>query len=183
MAILKVAQPRQVQLYHFWLLKHLVDILLSWYCWDACKKIAVTSAVSNLTLWLCVPVLARVVVTKHLDGFDTWIGLQRLDISLINPLTYTPVKMSLNLYGWSNTVSKVDKYFSVHTPRFTSLMPSGWVFILFCVLLRMTEGVGSAMLTTAAFALLPELFPNHVGTLMVCTSLSLLWSWLMSPLV
>ena len=46
-------------------------------------------------------------------------------------------------------------------------MPSGWVFILFCVLLRMTEGVGSAMFFTSAFALLPELFPKHVATVMV----------------
>jgi len=43
--------------------------------------------------------------------------------------------------------------FSGHTLWFTILMPSGWVFILFCVLLRMTEGFGSAMLGTAAFAL------------------------------
>ena len=44
---------------------------------------------------------------------------------------------------------------------------SGWMFSTFCVLLRMTEGVGSAMFFTAAFAVLPELFPNHVGTVMV----------------
>ena len=53
------------------------------------------------------------------------------------------------------------------THSFTAMMPSGWVFILFCILLRMTEGVGSAMLSTASFSLLPELFPNRLATVMV----------------
>lgn len=51
--------------------------------------------------------------------------------------------------------------------RFVSELPSGWIFILFCVLLRMTEGVGSAMLFTAVFTLLPEYYPSKVGTIMV----------------
>jgi MFS family permease len=42
-------------------------------------------------------------------------------------------------------------------------MPYGWVFITFAVLLRMTEGVGSALSFTAIYTLLPELFPNRVG--------------------
>ena len=35
------------------------------------------------------------------------------------------------------------------------------------MLLRLTEGVGSAMFLTAAFGVLPELFPKNVATVMV----------------
>ncbi|XP_064392257.1 MFS-type transporter SLC18B1-like isoform X2 [Halichondria panicea] len=41
---------------------------------------------------------------------------------------------------------------------------SGWMFATLCIILRMTEGVGSAMFFTACYALIPELFPNHIGT-------------------
>ena len=51
-------------------------------------------------------------------------------------------------------------------------MSSGWIFVTFCVLLRMVEGVGSAMFITAAFTLLPLLFPNSVGTMTVSNALS-----------
>jgi hypothetical protein len=51
--------------------------------------------------------------------------------------------------------------------RFVAELPSGWVFILFCVLLRMTEGVGSAMYFTAAFTLVPQFYPTRVSTVMV----------------
>ena len=54
--------------------------------------------------------------------------------------------------------------------RFVAELPSGWVFILFCVLLRMTEGVGSAMYFTATFTLVPEFYPNRVSTIMVIMS-------------
>lgn len=53
--------------------------------------------------------------------------------------------------------------------RFVADLPSGWVFILFCTLLRMTEGVGSAMFFTATFTLLPEYYPSRIGTLLVST--------------
>jgi len=49
-------------------------------------------------------------------------------------------------------------------------MPSGWIFILFGVLLRMMEGVGFAMFDTATYALLAELFPNNVATVTVRVS-------------
>ncbi len=45
---------------------------------------------------------------------------------------------------------------------------SGLMFISFCIVLRVTEGVGSAMFYTAAFSLPAEMFPNNVGTVMVC---------------
>lgn len=41
------------------------------------------------------------------------------------------------------------------------------MFLVFCLLLRITEGVGSAMFFTAVYALLPDTFPDNVGTLMV----------------
>ena len=46
-------------------------------------------------------------------------------------------------------------------------MPSGAVFLVFGILLRMTEGVGWAMYTTTTLSLLAQLFPAHVGTLTV----------------
>ena len=55
----------------------------------------------------------------------------------------------------------------VYCYRFVAELPSGWVFILFCVLLRMTEGVGSAMYFTATFTLVPEFYPTKVSTVMV----------------
>lgn len=51
--------------------------------------------------------------------------------------------------------------------RFLASMPSGWIFITFCILLRSAEGVGAAMFITAAFTLLPQMFPSRVGFLMV----------------
>ena len=59
------------------------------------------------------------------------------------------------------------KIFVIHS--FVVSMPSGWVFIMFCILLRLTEGVGSAMFATSLYAQLPELFPHSVGTMTVCT--------------
>ncbi len=41
------------------------------------------------------------------------------------------------------------------------------MFIFFCILLRITEGIGSAMFSTATFTVLPILFPNSVGTVVV----------------
>ena len=43
-------------------------------------------------------------------------------------------------------------------------LSAGWVFIVYCVLLRMVEGIGTAMYITATFTILPLLFPKHVGT-------------------
>jgi MFS family permease len=44
-------------------------------------------------------------------------------------------------------------------------MPSGVVFLVFGILLRMTEGVGWAMCTTTTLSLVAQLFPDYVGTL------------------
>ena len=46
-------------------------------------------------------------------------------------------------------------------------MPAGTVFVVFSVLLRMTQGVGWAMCTTTTLSLLAQLFPARVGTLTV----------------
>ena len=45
--------------------------------------------------------------------------------------------------------------------RFPADMPAGAVFIVFGIVLRMTEGVGWAMVKTTSLALLPYLFPSH----------------------
>ena len=55
------------------------------------------------------------------------------------------------------------------TLRFLVDMPYGWVFIMFAVLLRMTEGLGSSMAFTAIYTLLPELYPTRVGLVTVHT--------------
>ena len=49
--------------------------------------------------------------------------------------------------------------------RFVDLLPANWLFPIICVLLRCTEGIGSAMLATAIFAVLPVFFPNSVATI------------------
>ena len=46
-------------------------------------------------------------------------------------------------------------------------MPSGLVFIILAVLLRMTEGVGWAMFTTSMLSTLAQLFPTHVALMSV----------------
>ena len=46
-------------------------------------------------------------------------------------------------------------------------MPSAASFVACGILLRVVEGVGWAMSITTTFALIPVLFPSHVGTLTV----------------
>ncbi len=53
--------------------------------------------------------------------------------------------------------------------RFVDLLPANWVFVVICVLLRIVEGIGTALLFTVTFTVLPILFPNSVATLMVHT--------------
>ena len=60
-------------------------------------------------------------------------------------------------------------YFAYYTyhGRFLVDMPLGVVFLVFGILLRMTEGVGWAMSTTTTLSLIAQLFPDYVGTLSV----------------
>ena len=46
-------------------------------------------------------------------------------------------------------------------------MPSATLFVVYGVLLRLTEGVGWAMSNTTTLAFIPVLFPSHVGKLTV----------------
>jgi MFS family permease len=48
---------------------------------------------------------------------------------------------------------------------FLTYMPPGAVFVVFAIVLRSTEGVGWAMGKTTTLALLPYLYPSHVGLL------------------
>ena len=52
--------------------------------------------------------------------------------------------------------------------RVIAIVPVNWVFILICVILRLLEGVGTALVGTSIFSALPYFFPKSVGTLMVC---------------
>ena len=40
-------------------------------------------------------------------------------------------------------------------------------FIMASLFLRVTEGIGSTMFTTSAYALIPKLFPNHITIVVV----------------
>ena len=51
--------------------------------------------------------------------------------------------------------------------RFLAYMPSSTSFVVYGILLRVTEGVGWAMSNTTIIALIPVLFPSRVGTLTV----------------
>lgn len=55
----------------------------------------------------------------------------------------------------------------MNTCRFVLLIPSTWGFVVVATSLRLTCGVGAAMFVTASFALIPQLFPKHISTLMV----------------
>ena len=55
---------------------------------------------------------------------------------------------------------------------FVYLLSPGLEFITFCVVLRLVQGTGSALFSTATFTLLPELFPNALGTITVRTATS-----------
>ena len=51
--------------------------------------------------------------------------------------------------------------------RFVTAMPNGAVFITFSFILRAVEGVGTAMYSTASYALLAQLFSEHKGMIVV----------------
>ena len=51
--------------------------------------------------------------------------------------------------------------------RFVTAMPNGAVFITFSFILRAVEGVGTAMYSTASYALLTQLFSEHKGMIVV----------------
>ena len=51
--------------------------------------------------------------------------------------------------------------------RFATKVPTEWGFTVTCVALRLCEGVGTAILTTAIFSTFPHLYPKSVGTLVV----------------
>jgi len=51
-------------------------------------------------------------------------------------------------------------------------MPNGAVFIAFSFILRTVEGVGTAMYSTASYALLTQLFSEHKGMIVVSQLIS-----------
>ena len=51
--------------------------------------------------------------------------------------------------------------------RFVTLLPAGWIFVVFAIFLRLSEGVGTALATTPTLALIPGLYPERVSTVMV----------------
>lgn len=59
-------------------------------------------------------------------------------------------------------------------------MPTPTLFIIFSILLRMVEGAGTAMYSTASYTLLTLLYPNRKGTTVVSGSINyqtLLLAW------
>ena len=47
-------------------------------------------------------------------------------------------------------------------------MPSGWPFIVVCIVLRFVEGVGTALFLTAGYTLITQLYPKSTGFVVVC---------------
>ena len=53
------------------------------------------------------------------------------------------------------------------------MLPSGWIFIMMCILLRLIEGIGSALFMTGALAIVPQLYPDSIGRVIVSSKLLL----------
>ena len=51
--------------------------------------------------------------------------------------------------------------------RLAIYLPSGWPFIVMCIVLRFIEGVGNALFNTAGNTLIIQLFPESIGLLAV----------------
>ena len=64
-------------------------------------------------------------------------------------------------------ISHVQLTLHIHYTRFITLLPAGWLFIVVAIILRISEGIGSALATTAALSLIPILHPDRISTLMV----------------
>ena len=54
-----------------------------------------------------------------------------------------------------------------HTHRFVSKMPTRALFITFSLLLKVVEGIGLVMFTTASLTMLTQLYLERKGTLVV----------------
>ena len=61
--------------------------------------------------------------------------------------------------------------------RFVTRAPAGAIFISLCFFLQFVQGVGCAMLTTSAYALVGILFQRHFGMFMVRWLLGNLFSY------
>ena len=57
-----------------------------------------------------------------------------------------------------------------HT-RFVSEMPTPTLFVVFSFLLRIVEGVGTAMYSSVSYTVLIQLYPDKKGTIVVSVSL------------
>ena len=80
--------------------------------------------------------------------------------------------MELSFYLGKTTTSKTFTTYN-DTCRFLPNMPPGAVFVLFGVAMRVAEGVGWAMGRITALALLPSLYPSHIGLLTVSSQLGI----------
>ena len=56
--------------------------------------------------------------------------------------------------------------------RFAYMLPAGWVFIMMCLLLKLTEGIGSSLFLTGALSIAPQYYPKSVGTVTVSIIIS-----------
>ena len=51
-------------------------------------------------------------------------------------------------------------------------LPSGWVFVIVCTMLRFTQGIGSAFFYTTAYAMVAKLYPDSIGFVIVSSVMS-----------
>jgi hypothetical protein len=91
------------------------------------------------------------------------IGASPLAMVIFTPLCgYFLPKLGIKFAFIAGIVLVGGAYFLM---GFLADMPSGTVFIVFGILLRLTEGVGWTMSTVSSFALVSHLYPSRVGTI------------------
>ncbi|CAI8043946.1 MFS-type transporter SLC18B1 [Geodia barretti] len=91
------------------------------------------------------------------------IGVSPLCLATLSPVIgYFLPKLGTKMILISGQVLVGGAFFLM---AFLAYMPSSTSFVVYGILLRVTEGVGWAMSNTTIIALIPVLFPSRVGTL------------------
>ena len=79
--------------------------------------------------------------------------------------------MSGSLFGGSTVYFPCQLCgWGVSLHRLVTLLPTTWAFIAVCSVLRLVEGIGTAMFNIALFSTLPKFFPKSVTRLVVSWS-------------
>ena len=115
--------------------------------------------------------LVRSLSHSSFPGWETNSPLSLASSSYFYPSSYLRKFMIF-------TISMMIIIFWVCVCRFVTMLPSGWPFLLSATFLRMAEGVGSALASTSALALIPVLHPKRINTIMVsCNRMLCMTLW------